>query len=314
MGALVPRRLRRHKCAMADSAFSSGNAPREDTLDVSAAQSGIGALLAAFRRAGASAVNLVLPPRCAGCGSIVGSTAGFCPDCWSTLDFLSGPACSRCDLPMETLMAEEALCGACLADPPPYSRVHVPLAYGAATRSIVMRLKYGRKTGFARLMARLMLRRLQDDARGDPTAEPPLFIPVPLHRWRIWSRGFNQSAEVAGHLARATGWPLLVDGLHRHKRTPPLRGLGRRDRAKTVRGAFTVRDSARSQLSGRRILLVDDVFTTGATAAACSRALLRAGASSVEVVAFARVIDRPDPADNLLPMIDSRVLPPNIAL
>jgi ComF family protein len=214
---------------------------------------------------------------------------------------------------METLMAEDALCGACLANLPPYARVHVPLAYGAATRSIVMRLKYGRKTGFARLMARLMLRKLREDASGNHLEAPPLFIPVPLHRWRIWHRGFNQSAEVAGHLARATGWPLLVDGLHRHKRTPPLRGLGRRDRARTVRGAFTVRESSRDQLAGRRVLLVDDVFTTGATAAACSRALLLAGASSVEVVAFARVIDRPDPADNLLGMIDSRVPSPNIA-
>lgn len=274
----------------------------------------MGIMLGACQRAGMAVINLVLPPRCAGCGSIVGSDAGFCADCWTSLDFLSGPACSRCDLPMETLMAEDALCGACLANLPPYMRVHVPLAYGAATRSIVMRLKYGRKTGFARLMARLMLRRLQDEVLSDIAAQPPLFIPVPLHRWRIWSRGFNQSAEVAGHLARATGWPLLVDGLHRHKRTPPLRGLGRRDRAKTVRGAFTVRDTARSQLAGRRILLVDDVFTTGATAAACSRALLRAGVASVEVVAFARVIDRPGPADNLLAMIDSGVSPPNITL
>lgn len=236
-------------------------------------------------------INAVLPPRCAACRAVTAGDAGFCPDCWTALDFLVGPACARCDLPFEVPQGEGALCGTCIADPPPYSRVHVSLAYGDVSRSIVMRLKYGRRTGFARLMARLIAGTLGRVERAFDD-QPPLIVPVPLHRWRIWSRGFNQSAEVGRHLSRLTGWPTAVDLIERRRRTPPLRGLGKAARARTVRGAFGLADGAREALKGRTIILVDDVFTTGATAAACSRLLLRGGAASVEVAAFARVIDR----------------------
>lgn len=239
-------------------------------------------------RAAAALVDFVLPPRCAHCGIIVASDAGFCPDCWNALDFLSGPACARCDTPFDIAQGEGAVCGACIADPPPYARVRVPLVYGAATRRVVLRLKYGRRTGLARLMARMMLPTLPAEARSGDW----LLVPVPLHRWRLWSRGFNQSAEVARHLSHASGVPLTVDAIERHRRTPPLRGLGRIARARTVRGAFRLSDGAREAISGKSVLLVDDVFTSGATAAACARALLRGGAQRVEVVAFARVVAR----------------------
>lgn len=282
---LVPRRRPRHKCAMEESASVTGPAGSwkrawERAQPLQGLQSALTAV-----------IDAVLPPRCAACRAVTAGDAGFCPDCWTALDFLVGPACARCDIPFEVPQGEGALCGSCIADPPPYSRVHVPLAYGDVSRSIVMRLKYGRRTGFARLMARLIAGTLARVERvsGDL---PPLIIPVPLHRWRIWSRGFNQSAEVGRHLSRLTGWPIAVDLIVRRRRTPPLRGLGRAARARTVRGAFAVTDAARDALQGRVIILVDDVFTTGATAAACARLLLRAGAASVEVAAFARVIDR----------------------
>lgn len=251
---------------------------------------------------GAAVVDAVLPPRCAACRSVTASDAGFCPDCWARLDFLIGPACSRCDVPFETPQGEGALCGRCMAEPPPYSRVHVPLAYGEVSRSIVMRLKYGRRTGFARLMARMIAGTVQRAVIAD---DIPLIVPVPLHRWRLWSRGFNQSAEVGKHLSRLTGWPIAVDPLIRHRRTPPLRGLGRTARARTVSGAFAARPDARDLLAGRRIILIDDVFTTGATAAACAKVLLRAGASAVEVAAFARVVDRADADPTGLGRIDT---------
>lgn len=239
-------------------------------------------------RAGRALVDLVLPPRCAGCAMIVASDSGFCPDCWQRLDFLTGPACARCDTPFEQAQGEGAYCGACIADPPPYVRVRVPLAYGPLPRRVVLRLKYGRRLGFARLMARLMLTVLPD---GDQrSGDPWLLVPVPLHRWRLWTRGFNQSVEVARHLARSTGLPLAAEALVRRKPTPPLRGLGRRARARTVRGAFAVPAAQRDVIAGQAILLVDDVFTSGATTAACARALLGAGALRVEVAAFARVI------------------------
>jgi len=238
---------------------------------------------------GTAVVDAVLPPRCAACRAVTASDAGFCPECWTKLDFLVGAACSRCDVPFEIPQGEGALCGRCLSDPPPYSRVHVPLAYGEVSRSIVMRLKYGRRTGFARLMARLIAGTIQ---RGEGDGEPPLIVPVPLHRWRLWHRGFNQSVEVGRQLSRITGWPMAVDTLVRHRRTPPLRGLGRTARARTVQGAFSIKAEAHSGIAGRRVLLIDDVYTTGATVAACAKVLIKAGAAVVEVAAFARVVDR----------------------
>lgn len=185
------------------------------------------------------------------------------------------------------------MCGGCIVDPPPYSRVYVPLAYGDATSKLVLRLKYGRRTGVARLMAGLMagtLASVPEAADG----QRPLLVPVPLHRWRIWSRGFNQSAELAKVIARRTGHDLAVDALIRTRATASMRGLGRKSRARSVRGAFAVRPEAKPLLAGRTVLLVDDVFTTGATVAACSRALLRGGAERVEVIAFARALDSID--------------------
>ncbi len=122
-------------------------------------------------------------------------------------------------------------------------------------------------------------------------------MPVPLHRWRIWSRGFNQSALIAAHLALRFDWALDVDALVRIRRTDPLRGLGKKARAKEVQGAFSVPDEARDRIAGRTVILIDDVFTSGATASACARALKRGGAAQVEVVAFARVLDGRGDAD-----------------
>ena len=229
-------------------------------------------------------VDLALPHHCAGCGERV-TGEGFCARCWSTLPFLFGPACARCDRPLPMMDGAGSLCGACMQSPPAYARVHAPLAYDALTRSLVLRLKYGRRPATAQLMARLMAPRVPF---GDPNA---LLVPVPLHRGRLWTRGFNQSAELARHLARRSGLQLLPDSLRRTRATPTLRGLGRRARARAVRGAFTVDPVRALHIKGQTVLLVDDVFTSGATAEACARALLRGGASRVEVLAFARVVE-----------------------
>jgi ComF family protein len=246
--------------------------------------------------------DAVLPHRCAQCSAIV-AAPGFCAGCWTKLDFLAGPACARCDLPLPQAAGEGALCGGCMADPPPYERVHVPLAYGPGPRALVMRLKYGRRVALARQIAGMIVPMLAE-SDADPA---PLLVPVPLHRWRIWQRGFNQSAEIARHLSHRTGWPLAVDVLVRSRSTRLLRGLGRKARAKEVRGAFAVPDTARPELAGRTVFLVDDVFTTGATTAACARTLLRAGAARVEIVAFARVVDGRETTD-----VDSFMTAPDI--
>jgi ComF family protein len=260
--------------------------------------------------AGRAILDLALPPRCAACSAIVADDGGFCPACWASLTFLGAPACARCDLPFAQPQGEGALCGACIADPPPYERVHTPLAYGAVSRQVVMRLKYGRRTGMARMMARMMAARLPVVSDDAPAM---LLVPVPLHRWRLWSRGFNQSVEVARYIAQATGHQLAVDALARKRATPVLRGMGRTARDKAVRGAFIVPDKRRAMIKGRAVILIDDVFTTGSTVGACARTLLRAGAARVEIATFARVIS--DMAGDVDPAaaIDSIGFAPNIS-
>jgi ComF family protein len=147
-----------------------------------------------------------------------------------------------------------------------------------------LKLKYSGRPGLAGTLAHFMLRHV-----GAADGEA-LLVPVPLHRWRIWKRGYNQAALIASALARRTGLAAELDLLRRIRPTPPLRGLSRRERALAVRGAFGPAEGARSRLAGRRVVLVDDVYTSGATASACARVLKRSGAASVEVLCWARVV------------------------
>lgn len=172
-------------------------------------------------------------------------------------------------------------CAACLARPPAFDRTFAAAAYGELTRAIALKLKYGTRPATALTIARLMARNL---AVG-PDA---LLVPVPLHRWRIWQRGYNQSALVASALSRQTGVPVALQGLARTRSTPPLKAMNGTQRRDTVRGAFAVTDDHRFE--GRRIMLVDDIYTTGSTADACAKLLKRAGAASVELHVWARVV------------------------
>lgn len=221
-------------------------------------------------------VDLALPPRCPSCGAVVDGDDRFCADCWKGLELFTGKGCSRCGIPVPPGIV---ICAPCLSDPPDHDGVRAALSYGEAARTLAVRLKHGRRPGLARLAARLMARHLPS---GDW-----LIVPVPLHRWRLWSRGFNQSLLIARRLSRIGGQPLSVDALSRRRRTPLLRGLSPRQRKAAVRGVF-VADPA--QVRGRDIILVDDVYTTGATANACARALRKAGAQQVIVLCWARVV------------------------
>ncbi|HWK36472.1 ComF family protein [Sphingomonas sp.] len=240
-------------------------------------------MLDALARPLATVAALALPPRCPGCGAVGEADHRFCARCWGRLDFLGPPWCAGCARPFPFDRGDGALCGPCLADPPPYAGARAAVAYGDVARTVALRLKYAGRTAFAQTAARQMARLLPDDAT--------LLVPVPLHRRRLWSRGYNQAALIADALARASGVPRAHDLLLRRKPTPVLRGLGRRARAKAVAGAFALADRAAPRLMGAHIVLVDDVFTTGATAGACTRVLLRGGAARVTVLAWARVID-----------------------
>ncbi len=243
------------------------------------------AVLPLLREALRPVLDYALPPRCPGCGAIVARDDAFCLDCWQVMDFLGDPCCARCGLPFDHDRGAGALCGACLVDPPPFDSARAVLAYGEIARTVALRLKYGRRTGLARLIAGQMARHVGAEERG-----AMLIVPVPLHRWRLWWRGFNQSALIADHLGRMTGIAVDKDGLQRTRRTRPLRGMGPTERHKMLKGAFGLR--ARAGVKGRAILLIDDVHTSGATAGACARTLKAGGAASVHLLCWARALPR----------------------
>ena len=234
---------------------------------------------AVLGRAGRLILDFALPPRCAGCGAITAEVDLFCGGCWPQIEFLSG-GCQRCGQPLEATEADT--CGACHAGEGALDRMRAAVAYGDAARSIAIRLKYGRKTGLARTMAAYMRRPLGELEGG------ALLVPVPLHRSRLWQRGFNQAALIAASLARSTGAATDMELLQRVKRTPKLKGMSPNERRRVVSGAFALRKGR--AVKGRSIILVDDVYTTGSTAEACARVLKRKGAAKVELLSWARVV------------------------
>lgn len=233
-----------------------------------------------LRGMGKLLLDFALPARCAGCAEVIGEVGAFCSICWRQLEWLGNSGCQRCGLPLAGTEAE--ICGRCLASPPRLDRIRAAVAYDEVPRSIALRLKYGRKVALARTMARYMA---PLNGAWDSDA---VLMPVPLHRWRLWGRGFNQSGLVARELART--WGLAVDGrsLQRVRRTKPLKGLNHLQRRKAVAGAFRVTGAER--IRGKTVVLIDDVLTSGSTAEACARVLRRAGASRIELICWARVV------------------------
>ena len=230
-------------------------------------------------------VDLVYPPRCPACGEGIAAQDGLCAGCWGELVFPGEPACTRCQRPFGTAAAEGAICAPCLADPPRHDGIAAGTLYNDASRKLVLAFKHGKRIALAPMLARMAASRLPE-LEGDW-----LIVPVPLHPWRLWRRGFNQSALLAREVARIRGQQVLVDGLQRRKPTPTLGGLGRAARARTLSGAIAVNPRRAGKFKGANVVLVDDVMTSGATSDACVRALKRAGAERVVIACFARVLD-----------------------
>ncbi len=224
--------------------------------------------------------DFALPPRCPGCGEIVIDPHRFCLSCWQSLDFLDASGCNACGLPVGDV---DLTCGACLAKPPIHDGVFASVGYGIVARNTILKFKYGGKIGLAHVLAQGLLRHV-------PQEPEAILVPVPLYRWRLWHRGFNQSAIVAKLLAKSTANPCALDVLTRHRKTPPLGTLNPQQREKAVSGAFSISAKQQGLIKGRDVLLVDDVYTTGATANACAKELKRAGAKSVKLLCWARVI------------------------
>ena len=235
-------------------------------------------------------VDLVFPPRCPLCGEGIAEQTGLCAPCWSELVIPGEPACATCQRPFTNHVAGEgAVCAPCQQSPPVHDGIAAGTLYNEASRQLVLRFKHGRKIAMAPMLARLVAARLPATDGGR------VFVPVPLHWTRLWQRGFNQSALLARELAKATGGVLLVDALRRSKRTPPLGGLGRKARERMLAGSIEVASARKSALAGRDVVLVDDVLTSGATSTACVKVLKRAGAKSVVIACFSRVLDEAIP-------------------
>lgn len=230
-------------------------------------------------------VDLIYPPRCPVCGDAIAQQVGLCATCWEQLEIPSEPSCALCQRPFGGSGLEgAAICLPCMKDPPRHDGIAAATLYNDVSRQLVLAFKHGRRIALAPMLARLMAARL-------PAPAARLIVPVPLHRWRLWYRGFNQAALLGRGLESIGHGTLLVDALVRTKRTPVLGGLGAKARRRALAGAIRLNRSGAKAVRGRAVILVDDVLTSGATSQACVAALKRAGATSVVICCFARVLD-----------------------
>jgi ComF family protein len=243
-------------------------------------------------RVGAGLLNGLLPPDCPACHQPVERAGLVCADCFRHMRFISDPCCDRCGQPFAGTGFGGAgrICAPCAERPPPWRSARAALVYDEWSRVLVLRLKYADRIDLAPVLAHHMARVGQGLLdRAD------LLVPVPLHRSRLFHRRYNQAALLAHAVGRIAGVPVLPDALVRARATPPLARLGPASRRDILQGAITIRPSRRTGIENRRIVLVDDVMTTGATTGECARVLCAAGAASVDVLVAARA---PDPGQD----------------
>lgn len=245
-------------------------------------------MIKALRHLGWGAVNaamdLVVPRQCAVCGVFV-QNAGLCTTCWPNAHFIAAPLCEWCGLPFDYDVGADAWCGVCVAQSLPFGRARAAMTYDDVSRALILAFKHGDRLDLAPIMASWM-RHAGSDLIGDAHG----LVPVPLHPRRLRRRRYNQAAVLANTLGATCAIEVHSNALRRTRHTASQNGLGRKGRERNVRGFIAPTSAVGPQLEGRRLLLIDDVLTTGATVSACTRALLRAGAAQVDVLTLARVI------------------------
>ena len=235
--------------------------------------------------AGRFLLDALLPPRCLNCGDDVADPGALCSSCWNKLAFLHAPGCSCCGRPFEHEIGPAGLCASCSAARPPFRRARAALRYEEGSRDLILRFKHADRTDLAPAFARWMLR-----AGSELIEDCELIAPVPLHWQRLLRRRYNQAALLSHCIAKAAAKPQAPDLLRRVRPSTAQPGLGRRARRERVGGAFKMKFSWRDQVVGRNILLIDDVYTTGATVSACAETLLDGGARAVDVLTLAQVV------------------------
>ena len=250
----------------------------------------LGRVTSLSRQAARSVIDMILPPRALdeqGSRARPMLSAGVSAAAWSRIAFIDAPFCDACGAPFEYAQGEAALCPACLAQRPVFARARAACLYDEHSRDLILQLKHADRTDLAGLFARRLAR-----AAADILAQSDAVLPVPLHRWRLLRRRYNQAAEIARPLAGQAALPYFADALVRTRATPSQSGRSGGGRRRNVAGAFAVPPRWRRRIDGARLLIVDDVLTTGATVEACARTLKSAGAAEVNVAVIARVRQR----------------------
>lgn len=245
------------------------------------------------------ALDWALPRRCLSCGATVATEGGLCAVCWPGVTFLTPPfgtrpLCTCCGVPL--LPLESLTCAACLRNPPRFRRARAALLYDAASKPLILRFKHADRTEGARVFGHWMVR-----AGGEVLESVDLLVPVPLHRLRLFGRQFNQAALLAYAVGRESGVPVLPTALRRVRATGVERHRSRRERQRNLSQAIQVPPGQAQRVAGRHIAVVDDVYTSGATLEACTKALLAAGAASVQALVLARVPAPGDPGVSTTP-------------
>ncbi len=231
------------------------------------------------------ALDMILPPRCVVSGNIVETQGMISPKAWAELDFIATPLCECCGFPFDFEVDGEALCTACLAYPPRFESARAALKYNDASRHIILGFKHADKTHLVKTFVPWLMR-----VGEEMVAEGDVIVPVPLHRWRLIGRRYNQAALIGQALAQETGVAHIPDAMTRVRATASQGHLSAKERHKNVKSAFAVHERHVVAIKGKTVILVDDVYTTGATAKECTKVLLKAGAAKVHVLALARVV------------------------